>query len=149
MKAVRLDGYGLVDIYVTVRFDGQCGNGHNTMSVTGNIYEKGERSDRGVIAAGCIHEEVLTLFPELKEAVDFHLCSTDGPMHYIVNTLYHARNREDMSKEVDASNLKAARSCAIWPTAELEDFTEEKLLERLPGLLERLKSVVESLGMVY
>ncbi len=46
-------------------------------------------------------------------------------------------------------DLKAARASAIWPDAELEDFTKEKLEARLPVLLAELKAIVENLGMEY
>jgi hypothetical protein len=39
---------------------------------------------------GCIHEELIEHFPILCEAILFHLCTTDGPLHYLENTLYHA-----------------------------------------------------------
>lgn len=207
-KGYRVMNGMLADIYVKVRFDDECGNGHNTLSVTADVYEAGYKSGRRMIMAGCCHEEVLHAFPELKDAVAFHLCSTDGPMHYVANSMYRAsdkdcwglgkgetrqiRNsrtgrpiwklvpldvegneyRSELKTYVDEDtqppetvlygyvpwlrigegekpDLEAARSCALWPDAELADFTEEKLLERLPGLLAELKGVVESLGMIY
>lgn len=38
-------------------------------------------------------------------------------------------------------NLAAARKAACWPDAELEDFTEEKLLARLPALMKEFVTV--------
>ncbi len=46
-------------------------------------------------------------------------------------------------------DLEAARVCAVWPDAELEDFTEEKLLARLPSLMEEFKADIEELGFVF
>ena len=46
-------------------------------------------------------------------------------------------------------DLEAARACAIWPDAELKDFTKENLEARLPKLLKELKKIVENLGMTY
>lgn len=45
--------------------------------------------------------------------------------------------------------LEAARRSAVWPEANLEDFTEENLLARLPALLEEFKAAMEKLGFVY
>jgi hypothetical protein len=45
--------------------------------------------------------------------------------------------------------LDAARRAAIWPDAELEDFTRENLEARLPGLLEDFRRDVESLGFTW
>lgn len=43
-------------------------------------------------------------------------------------------------------DLEAARHTAIWPEAELEDFTEEKLLARLPKLMQEFYKDMEELG---
>jgi hypothetical protein len=64
-------------------------------------------------------------------------------MHYVANTVYHARGR----------NLVAARSSAIWPDATDEelcaDNLEERLRARLPALLAEFKKDMESLGFIY
>lgn len=69
----------------TVRWDDQCGNGHNSFSVTADIFEGGR--DAG---GGCCHELIEESHPELKHLIRWHLCSSDGPMHYLANTVYHA-----------------------------------------------------------
>lgn len=46
-------------------------------------------------------------------------------------------------------DLDAARSSAIWFDAELEDFTEEKLLARLPQLVADFKKDIEAIGLAY
>jgi hypothetical protein len=46
-------------------------------------------------------------------------------------------------------DLKAARNCAVWPEAELKDFTENNLLERLPALMQKFKKDMELLGFDY
>jgi len=66
---------------VTIRYDDQCGNGHNSFSITA------EGRDMG----GCCHEEVVEAFPYLEKFIKWHLTSSDGPMHYIANTVYHAK----------------------------------------------------------
>ncbi len=43
---------------------------------------------------GCIHDEIAKHFPELFPLIKWHLCSTDGPMHYEANTIYHAGDRD-------------------------------------------------------
>jgi hypothetical protein len=76
-------------ITATVRHDDECGNGHNTFSITGDVKE----SNRWV-AGGCLHKEIARAFPQLAPCVKWHLTSTDGPMHYIANTLYHVSDRD-------------------------------------------------------
>lgn len=94
------DGKPVV-VIAKVRHDDTCGNGHNTFSITGDFYGKdGCRAD-GVVkhkngrsvyleSSGCIHEAIAKYIPELAPLLKFHLCSTDGPMHYVANTVYQA-----------------------------------------------------------
>lgn len=80
-------------IKATVRHDDQCGNGHNSFSITGEIKEYfagGWRDDR----CGCIHEDIAKHFPQLATVIKWHLTSTDGPMHYVANTVYQAGERD-------------------------------------------------------
>lgn len=84
-------------ITAQVRFDDQCGNGHNTFSITGEVWEAsatGKRKGSDCVTCGCIHDEITKHFPALAPLIKWHLCSTDGPMHYVENTLYHASNRD-------------------------------------------------------
>lgn len=74
-----------------VRHDDRCNNGHNTFSITGEIYIPGKRD---IEAGGRIHEHIAQAFPELAPFIKWHLCSTDEPLHYIANTLYHAGERD-------------------------------------------------------
>jgi len=91
-------------IYVTVRYDDQCGNGHNSFSITGDIYsnQTGNKNDRYFQTGGCIHEEIKKHFPELKHLIKWHLMSSYEPLHYVANTMYHAKDREDMTKPLNA-----------------------------------------------
>lgn len=80
-------------IEVDIRYDDQCGNGHNSFSITGTVYEK-RKAESCLETCGCIHEEIAKHFPELERYIKWHLCSSDGPMHYIANTLYHASDKD-------------------------------------------------------
>lgn len=78
-------------ISVTLRFDDECNNGHETFSIVGTISE--ERGDRGLreVASGCcVHDEIAEHFPELRHLIKWHLTGTDGPMYYLANTLFLA-----------------------------------------------------------
>ena len=76
---------------VKLRFDDNCKNGRATFSITADIYIPGKRD---IEAGGCLHDEITKRFPELEYLIKWHLVSTDGPMHYIANTLYHAGDRD-------------------------------------------------------
>ena len=86
------EAYGKkADIIATVRYDDECGNGHNSFAITADIYKQGRaHTDRNYIAGGCCHEEIAKHFPELAPLIKWHFTSSDGPMHYVANTLYHA-----------------------------------------------------------
>jgi hypothetical protein len=123
---------------VTIRYEDSCGNGHNSFAITGTLY-KGPQ----FLAGGCLHEDIAATFPELAPLIKWHLCSSDGPMHYVANTAYFIRQ----------CDLPAARYCAIWPDATDEDLTapglQKRLEERLPALLAEFRAAVESLGFIY
>lgn len=72
----------------TVRYDDECGNGHNSFAITGAQYRK-ERGIWKEDSFGCLHEEIAKHFPELAPFIKWHFMNSDGPMHYIANTVYH------------------------------------------------------------
>ncbi len=74
---------------VELRFDDDCRNGHETFSITASGWEW-ERGAWRETFGGCCHEEIAKRFPELAPLIQWHLVSTDGPMNYTANTLYHA-----------------------------------------------------------
>lgn len=84
-------------ITADVRYDDECGNGHNTFAITGTIRARDKikyRRDDNVIACGCCHEEIAKAFPELAPFIKWHLCGSDMPMHYVANTVYLAGDRD-------------------------------------------------------
>ncbi|MBB5985994.1 hypothetical protein [Sphingobium lignivorans] len=79
-------------LHAVIRFDDSCKNGHQSFAITAEISGAARRIDDGSI--GCHHEAIAETFPELAHLIKWHLCSTDGPMHYISNTIYHAGDRD-------------------------------------------------------
>lgn len=77
-------------IKAELRFDDECQNGHMSFAITATIYDKHGRD----IAGGCCHDDICSAYPELSGLIKWHLCSTDGPMHYVANTLWHAGDRD-------------------------------------------------------
>ena len=85
-----IKGYGEgATLSVELRFDDNCRNGHETFSLAGEV-----RSLARCEARGCLHDDIAKVFPELAPLIKWHLISTDGPMHYIGNTCYHAGDRD-------------------------------------------------------
>lgn len=83
---------------VTIRYDDECKNWHNSFSITWWYYIPGRR--RSTEWGWCCHEEIAKHFPELAKYIPYHLVSSDGPMHYVANTMYHARDRDHEWKEI-------------------------------------------------
>lgn len=81
-------------IIVSVRFDDECGNGHNTFSITADQYRKARNGRWVEDSFGCQHDLVAEHFPELQPFIKWHLCSTDGPMHYPANPVFFASDRD-------------------------------------------------------
>jgi len=112
-----------------LRFDDECGNGHNTFSIT---------VDGGESFGGCMHDSICEVWPEYARLTKWHLVSTDGPLHYVSNTRYHARNAMD---SLDSDELNRhwtmAKNVAIAPRASLSKLSSERwLLDRLPALMD-------------
>jgi hypothetical protein len=132
----RFNGY---NIKCKVRYDDDCNNGHNSFGITAMIYDKDGRA----VAGGCLHDEVARDFPELAKYIKWHFCSSDGPLHYVANTLYW----------IEKGNYDNARKSAIWPEvsdAELKSpYIESMLNDRLPALMQEFKNDVEELGFIY
>lgn len=95
-KICKIDGMNRL-VEVTIRYDDSCGNGHNTISITGEVHvntnPKPSQRDNPH-CCGCIHDIISEFFPELRGYIKWHLCSSDGPMHYLANTLYLAGDRD-------------------------------------------------------
>jgi len=80
-------------MHAEVRFDDNCKNGHNSFAVIGHgWYDKWKARDWDF--CGCVHDEIAAVFPELKHLIKWHLMSSDSPMHYVANTVFHASNRD-------------------------------------------------------
>ena len=169
---------------VELRYDDECGNGHNTFAITGEMTTARGRW----LAGGCLHKDIAKVFPEYAHLIPYHLCSSDSPMYYVANTMYHAKEipvkqdkwyfylenklikivdkteKEEMilkygdnakfkdypNSMAKKSNLEAARDSAIWPEATLQDLqSKEKLIERLPVLMETFKNKMIELGFIW
>tara|TARA_R110000772_G_scaffold35637_4_gene85793 strand:+ start:16298 stop:17266 length:969 start_codon:yes stop_codon:yes gene_type:complete len=85
-------------IYVKIRLNDQCKNGHQDFAITGDIYsnQTSNKADRYHVTGGCIHEHILKYFSEFKIFIDLHLCDYTGvPMHAVANGMYHIKTGFD------------------------------------------------------
>ncbi len=84
-------------LIVTLRYDDDCKNGHNTFSMTGEVWKAnkdGQAYGRDCKMCGCLHDTITKHFPELAQYIKWHLCSSDGPMYYIEKTVHLASERD-------------------------------------------------------
>lgn len=91
---------GKQTIYVKIRLNDECKNGHQDFSITGDIYEAGKpKIDKYHISGGCIHEEIAKYFPEFVIFIKLHLCDYEGiPMYAVENGYYHLTNGFNKTK---------------------------------------------------
>jgi hypothetical protein len=88
------EGKDQLRIVTHVRYDDQCGNGHNSFGITATIDYKSGNGKWQDYMGGCCHTEIVKHFPELAPYIKWHLTSADGPMHYIANTVYLAGDKD-------------------------------------------------------
>ncbi|QYW06049.1 hypothetical protein KASIA_p005 [Shewanella phage vB_SspS_KASIA] len=92
---VTVKGQKYKKVVCNIRYDDQCGNGHNTFAITGGFYENQiQINNNDPSMCGCCHDELSRVFPEIKHLIKWHLVNSDGPMYYAENTMYHARDTD-------------------------------------------------------
>lgn len=93
---VTLGGTKLT-VTVEARFDDECGNGHNSFFLKAEAYEANKpKLDR--YWRQLSGRAIAQLFPEYAHLLKWDNTSTDGPMAYLSNTLYHACDRDHEGK---------------------------------------------------
>ena len=103
---------------VTLRYDDECGNGHNTFAMTGELRESGRTR---LISCGCLHDDIKKVFPEFEHLIKWHLCSSDGPMYYVENTLFHAKSHGPNRCHIEFNDVKNGLSTSSVKYCDLEE----------------------------
>lgn len=94
-----------------IRWDDQCGNGHNSFAITGEYYEPGRSRKGEPDECGSIHDRIVETFPELAHVVKYHGMTSEGPLHYIANTTYLAGDRDcNGLREGETRQIKNGRT---------------------------------------
>lgn len=138
-------------LFIKIRLDDECKNGHSDFSITCDAYQKGQpTTDRYSLYGGCCHDEILKVRPDLKIFIDLHLSDAKGaPMYAVSNGYYFIKNKPQIAqKQIRATNeqyeiLKGAEdknhfhyllhSLNIPAQWEAEAKEAIKLLESLTG----------------
>ncbi len=127
------EGANKYRIRATVRYDDSCRNGHNSFSLTGEIEQSWGNRWRPA-SSGMIHDEIAKHFPELAPFLKWHLCGSDGPMHYVANTLFSAGDRDCHGlRKGEVKQQYDARGAPLWEP-------------EIPASLTTLSSIVASHG---
>lgn len=139
------------EITATARYDDRCRNGHNTFSLTAEIWKarNGKRVGNDCESCGCLHDDIAKHFGELKPYIKWHLVSSDEPMHYLANTLYHKKE----------GKIQYAKDSCVWGVApddsmhNIEKMSEKALknylVVRLPHVQIAFKKAIEELGFTF
>ncbi|QYW06435.1 hypothetical protein uan_023 [Pseudomonas phage UAntarctica] len=80
-------------MHAEVCFDDNCKNNHNSFAVTGHGWYDNWNSRDWDFGRSC-HDMIEKVFPELKHLIKWHFMSSDSPMHYVANTVYHASDKD-------------------------------------------------------
>lgn len=129
-------GGKMMDLVVKACWDDCCGNKRNSLSVTGAVYDRSLKRDQ-VIISGCIHEIILTadgIPQEVKDLIPFHLCSSDSPMHYRANVMYHAGDKDCWGKRRGEATKRDAY--AVIGNSPIKHKLQGKMLALVKRLLE-------------
>lgn len=115
------------------RFDDSCGNGRESFAITCDIlgpartFRSGYQS-RPDIGGGAAHDDIARAFPEVAGLIPWHLCATDGPMHYVANTVHHAGDRDYNGLRAGERRQIIGRNGPCWILRIVaEDGTESDL----------------------
>jgi hypothetical protein len=111
-------------IRVHLRYDDQCGNGHNTFSITARGQGKARNGHWEDSFCGCCHEKIAKRFPKLKHLIQWHGCTSKGVLGYIANTTYHAGNR-DYNGLLKGEKRQIISGSSGLPCWELKNTCEE------------------------
>lgn len=150
---VTVDGQKYRKVTAIVRFDDECGNGHNTFSITGSAWSPRNFKANDPDTGGCIHEIIEAVFPELAPLIKWHLASADQPMHYVANTKYLASERDcwGLLKGEKRQIVNGRTGLPCWELAAIVDGVERTA--KVDGIPNRLDAAEQppapAAGLVY
>lgn len=112
-RTATVDGQKIL-MHAEIRFDDNCHNRHNSFAITGHgWYDHFKARDWDF--GGCCHDMIEKVFPELAPLIQWHLVDTDGPMHYIANTVYHASDLHNGKAKGEPNQWETRVQLGNWP----------------------------------
>lgn len=138
-RTKTIDGEKVL-IHAEVRFDDNCKNGHNDFAVTGHgWYDHFKARDWDF--GGCCHDMIAKAFPELKHLIKWHFMSSDSPMHYVANTVYHASNLQNGKAAGEPNQWEERIQFGTFP---ITFSVKPKFLAWLKAALEHRESTLKT-----
>ena len=82
---------------IVIRLNDECRNGHEDFSLTATFWLPNKpRIDKYFTVAGCCHEKILKVRPDLKIFSQLHNNDFRGyPMYYVENAFYNLKNKHN------------------------------------------------------
>jgi len=150
------------DVFIATAELSSIGDQAPYFSITGYLYDRNRNNGDSCVmnaagrrrwlgSCGCLHDETAEYIPEFAPLIRWHLTSTDGPMHYMANAIYHAgfclgmensRNIEHLKSTIvyGAVETDAAVDLESLDAAGLQAF----LVARFPALMAQFKADVNA-----
>lgn len=143
----RVDG-GAGKLIVKIRYDDSCGNGHNSFSITGDL-----RRDNRSWSCGAIHDDIEEFAPELAHLIKWHFMTSESPLHYVSNTMFHASERDcnGLLKGEKRQILRGGdKNKPCWELAYVYAEVESKIkIEGLPSNISCLESELPAIDLPH
>lgn len=160
-KTIRLERNGDV-LIAKAKIESHSGQ-HPYFSMTGDLYDRNRPNrdgkttnasgkSRWLGSCGAIGDTIVEWKPELSQFERWHLTSTDGPMHYLANAIFHAGFCLGME---DSRNLEYLKSTIVYGAVEGDSDVDlasldahqlkDWLIARFPALMQQFKADMAAL----
>lgn len=147
------EGGRQIKTHIKIRLDDECRNGHETFSLTADIWRELGNNRWAECGGGCCHEHIIALRPDLKPFADLHLADQDGvPMHAFGNAFYwFAGFNGGLGKEYHGGNGSPGKSpedCRRIFAGHIRATEAEvaAIVSALPRTEQELQAVLEDMG---
>lgn len=110
-------------------------------SITGETWELGKfKSDRNSLGCGAL--DISKYIPKLAHLDKYHLMSTEQPMHYVANSIYHASDRDHNGLlKGEKRQIKSGKTgLPCWQMVAIDKTTGEEIdLYRIEKTIDSLE----------
>lgn len=105
---------------IQIRYDDSCNNKRPSFAILAAAWDPLERD----YCFSADHSIVRSVFPEFADLIKWHLMFSDGPLHYIENTLYHVKNTDHYGLlEGEVVQITDPSGVPVWRLSRPENTT--------------------------